>query len=121
MAIHDHHMTASQIDNKMCSTSAILAEYLFHTKHCQNIKANVHESILNDINKRLSLFSVDLSVNSIETFSSWYKEWSKANGYNIFDENIIIKSDKPTKEDFGIDDLDLIMNEFEVNNEVFTK
>lgn len=120
MAIYDSQMTdENKVDSKLCTTKGILAEYLFKSEQCYKSEINIHKKILQELSYKLSRLSLNISKNMIPVFKQWYQKWVNINGGEVFDENMIIKTESVAAEDFGLDDLD--MNNIELNDKVFEK
>lgn len=121
MAIYDNQFEqeTSFVDDKLCSTQGILAEYLFKSEQCLKSKVNIRPEILHEVNDRLNKLSINVHKDVTPVFKRWYKKWAEANGDEVFDENRIIKTESTDAEDFGLDKLEI--NNVQLNDQVFEK
>lgn len=103
MAIHDDEISKFQTDNRLCSTSQFLAEYLFPNKICNSNRLGLHGMIIEEIRERLDKLSEDITADRTSEFSEWYGKWAEKNGDKLVgsDDLLLIESDNG--DEFGLD------------------
>ena len=103
MAIYDDKIEDKTIDNRLCSASQILAEYLFPEKKCVEHLDGYHVNIADGINTRLTNLTQTIKNVTVEQFDKWYQNWKQ--GISDGNAKSTVAPTKMVDEDFGIDDL----------------
>lgn len=128
MAIYDAAMEKSENDERLCSTSDFVAEYLYGFKNCNTSNLGMHENIIAELNSKIGYLSKDINQDYSGKFNEWYNEWKSANDAMEVDDVTLIKSREeentveiPEEDEEEIPDLSPQFEEFELNEKVFAE
>ena len=124
MAVHDSGMSSYEKDERLCSTSDFVAEYLYGFKNCNADNLGMHDNVINELNNKIGYLSRDMNTNYTAQFDNWYAKWKAANEEEIEDSSLIQSREDEAGEALSDDeeiDLDKQFNEFELNDNVFAE
>ena len=124
MAVYDSGMSKYESDERLCSTSDFVAEYLYGFKNCNADSLGMHDNIINILNNKISYLSKDMYQDYTAQFDNWYKQWKSANEAESTDNTSLIQSREDENNETLLDDipdLDDQFNEFELNDNVFAE
>ena len=118
----------NQNDERLCSTSDFVAEYLYGFKNCNTSNLGMHENIIAELNSKIGYLSKDINQDYSGKFNEWYNEWKSANDAMEVDDVTLIKSREeentveiPEENEEEIPDLSPQFEEFELNEKVFAE
>ena len=97
-AVKDPLKKEFQIKTESCSTSDILAQYLYRKKQCQEFDLNLEDNLKEKILNQLHAFSIapEKISEAQKTFDDWYKEWQKKQNV-VKNQKTIVKKDNKGK------------------------
>ncbi|MBQ8481315.1 MAG: hypothetical protein IJ532_02135 [Alphaproteobacteria bacterium] len=121
MAVHDSGMTKYENDDKLCSTTDFVAEYLYGFKRCNPANLGLHTNVVNEINRKISYLLRDINNDYSDKFDKWYEGWKTANGQDTKEDDSLITSredndNKMIPEDEANKDLNAEFEKLELND-----
>ncbi len=115
MAVHDSSMTKPENNDRLCSTSEFVAEYLYGFDKCNSENLGFHVNLINEINRKISYLLKDVNNNYAAKFSEWYEKWKAANGQAEQEEdvNLIVSREDENDEILQNEEINDLSAEFE--------
>lgn len=124
MAVHDSNMKKYEDDERLCSTSDFVAEYLYGFKNCNTDSLGWHHNITDELNTKISYLSKDINKNYRTDFTKWYKEWKQHNQTEKNADALIQSREEKNNENMpenAVPDIGDKFEEFELNDNVFAE
>lgn len=115
MAVHDSSMTKPENNDRLCSTSEFVAEYLYGFDKCNLENLGFHVNLINEINRKISYLLKDVNNNYAAKFNEWYEKWKVANGQaeQEEDDNLIVSREDENDEILQNEEINDLSAEFE--------